>query len=75
MQIEDDDEDLSKKIIAVYEETKTPDIEKPIIHYSINDFIPIAKLGSGSFGEVYLVENPCTKQQYAMKVLDKKEIF
>lgn len=43
-------------------------------NFSINDFMPIAVLGSGSFGDVYLVESRVSKRKYAMKVLDKKKI-
>ena len=43
-------------------------------NFSINDFMPIAVLGSGSFGLVYLVESRVSKRKYAMKVLDKKKI-
>mmetsp|Transcript_32096 Transcript_32096/g.31419 ORF Transcript_32096/g.31419 Transcript_32096/m.31419 type:complete len:81 (+) Transcript_32096:1538-1780(+) len=44
--------------------------------YSINDFVPVAVLGSGSFGLVYLVESKKhPEKKYAMKVLDKKKIM
>ncbi len=44
--------------------------------YSMNDFVPIAVLGSGSFGLVYLVESKNKPEnKFAMKVLDKKMII
>ena len=38
------------------------------------DFICLALLGQGSFGEVYLVKKKDSNNYYAMKVLDKKKI-
>jgi protein-serine/threonine kinase len=35
------------------------------------NFIPIKMLGSGSFGEVYLVKEKKTSKLFAMKVLSK----
>ena len=39
------------------------------------NFIPIKLLGSGSFGEVYLVKEKKTPNLYAMKVLSKHKIM
>ena len=39
-----------------------------------SNFICLALLGQGSFGEVYLVQEKNTHNYYAMKVLDKKRI-
>ena len=39
-----------------------------------SNFICLALLGQGSFGEVYLVQEKNTKNYFAMKVLDKKRI-
>ncbi len=39
-----------------------------------NDFVCLALLGQGSFGEVYLVKKKGTEDLYAMKVLDKCRI-
>jgi serine/threonine protein kinase len=38
-------------------------------------FIPLKMLGSGSFGEVYLVKEKYTSQLYAMKILNKSKIM
>jgi serine/threonine protein kinase len=35
------------------------------------DFMPLKLLGSGSFGEVYLVREIATGELFAMKVLSK----
>jgi len=40
-----------------------------------DDFMPLKMLGSGSFGEVYLVREIRTGELYAMKVLTKAKIF
>ena len=39
-----------------------------------NNFICLALLGQGSFGEVYLVNKKYTNEYYGMKVLDKKKL-
>ena len=48
-------------------------IDKEII--SPTSFVCLAKLGKGSFGEVYLVQKINTKQKFAMKVLRKDRIL
>lgn len=40
-----------------------------------SNFIPIKLIGSGSFGEVYLVKEKKTSKIYAMKVLSKQRIM
>jgi len=40
-----------------------------------DDFMPLKILGSGSFGEVYLVREIRSSELYAMKVLTKAKIF
>ena len=42
---------------------------------SAKDFLCLALLGRGSFGEVYLVQKITTKKNYAMKVLRKERIM
>lgn len=39
------------------------------------NFLPIKMIGSGSFGEVYLVKERKTSNFYAMKVLSKQRIM
>jgi len=39
------------------------------------DFMPLKMLGSGSFGEVYLVREIATGELFAMKVLSKSKIL
>lgn len=38
-------------------------------------FMPIQLIGKGSFGEVYLVQMKSNSKLYAMKVLQKENIF
>ena len=38
----------------------------------INDFEILKELGSGSFGNVYLVKHKKTKAEYAIKAIDKR---
>ena len=40
-----------------------------------SNFICLAQLGKGSFGEVYLVQKNNTKEKYAMKVLRKERVI
>ena len=42
---------------------------------SLKDFICLAQLGKGSFGQIYLVEKINTKEKFAMKVLNKEKIL
>ena len=48
--------------------------------YSLNNFTKVIKeifpvlLGSGSFGNVYLVRHNITQEEYAMKVVNKKKL-
>lgn len=41
---------------------------------SIYNFLPVALLGEGTYGQVFLVEDINTGKMYAMKKLDKREI-
>ena len=40
-----------------------------------NDFVVIKKLGSGKFGQVYLVRNLLTHKEFAMKSIEKLQTF
>ena len=44
-------------------------------HISPSNFICLAQLGKGSFGEVYLVQKIDSSEKYAMKVLRKERIM
>ena len=44
-------------------------------NYGQNNFLPLKKLGSGSFGDVYLVRDKNSGKLYAMKTLSKKKIL
>ena len=46
-----------------------------IEHISPSNFICLAQLGKGSFGEVYLVKKEGSSEKYAMKVLRKERIM
>ena len=49
--------------------------EEAVRRVGPDDFMPLKLLGSGSFGEVYLVREIRTRELYAMKVLTKHKIF
>jgi len=57
------------KAISV-EEINSAMPKRPVI--SEKDFIPIKKLGRGSFGDVYLVRKKDTGDLFAMKTLSKR---
>ena len=46
-----------------------------IEHISTSNFLCLAQLGKGSFGEVYLVKKINSEETYAMKVLRKERIM
>jgi serine/threonine protein kinase len=43
--------------------------------YAEENFLPLKKLGSGSFGDVYLVRDKNSGKLYAMKTLSKRKIL
>ena len=49
--------------------------QKPKEKINQSNFICLAQLGKGSFGEVYLVQKINSKEEYAMKVLRKDKII
>lgn len=44
-------------------------------NYGGENFLPLKKLGSGSFGDVYLVRDKNSGKLYAMKTLSKRKIL
>ena len=62
---------LSSKTRKKFLNTTQPSIE----HISPSNFICLAQLGKGSFGEVYLVQKIDSSEKYAMKVLRKERIM
>ncbi|CDW84156.1 protein kinase domain containing protein [Stylonychia lemnae] len=58
-----------------YSLKQLPVEEKEDIRLGPDMFVPLKMLGSGSFGEVYLVKEKGTNQLYAMKVLNKSKIM
>ena len=42
---------------------------------SIYNFLPVALLGSGSYGQVYLVQDIHNGAKFAMKKLDKDKVM
>ena len=44
-------------------------------HYGQEHFEPLKKLGSGSFGDVFLVRDKNSGKLYAMKTLSKRKIL
>lgn len=49
----------------------SPDVSILVDKVGPDDFMPLKLLGSGSFGEVYLVRELSTGDLFAMKVLSK----
>lgn len=49
--------------------------EDPKAAYGQENFLPLKKLGSGSFGDVYLVRDKNSGKLFAMKTLSKRKIL
>jgi len=67
--------DVKRKMLAKMqeEETKlTADIKKKI---KLDDFVSVAIIGRGAFGEVRVVRKKDTGQVYAMKIMKKTEML
>ena len=62
------------KNLSKNEKNENSDIKENKEKIGPSNFICLALLGQGSFGEVYLVNKKYTNEYYAMKVLDKKKI-
>ena len=60
---------ISAKVIKKLNTTSTQE------HVTPSNFVCLAQLGKGSFGEVYLVQKVESSEQYAMKVLRKERIM
>ena len=60
---------ISAKVIKKLNTTSTQE------HVTPSNFVCLAQLGKGSFGEVYLVQKIDSSEQYAMKVLRKERIM
>jgi serine/threonine protein kinase len=61
-----------ESIASYVEVTDSPNIMDKV---GPEDFMPLKLLGSGSFGEVYLVRELATGKLFAMKVLSKQKIL
>jgi hypothetical protein len=72
-------EENAKKVSEEKEKEKEKEKEikkeKEIDKISTKNFVCLALLGKGSFGEVYLVQKIDTKNNYAMKILRKERIM
>jgi serine/threonine protein kinase len=42
---------------------------------AVKKYVPLKKLGSGSFGKVILVEERFSRVQYALKIIEKNTVF
>ena len=67
----DEMSDSNSNYSSEEENDNNPSLTKKI---GPSNFICLALLGQGSFGEVYLVQEKNTQNYFAMKVLDKKRI-
>ena len=68
--------ELSEPISQSKSEVKIQEIEEIARKSSVSekDFVPLQKLGRGSFGDVYLIRDrfPGSGKLYAMKILNKR---
>jgi len=46
--------------------------EQQVEHVTDKEFIPLKRIGKGSFGDVFLVKKKDTGELYAMKTLSKR---
>ena len=47
--------------------------QKEFLIYHESEFTTVEKIGEGSFGNVYLIEDPKTKIKYALKKVEKNK--
>lgn len=65
--------DRRRKIIEAALKMKDLILEPRNKGVGLKDFMPVGRLGKGSFGQVYLVEHKSSGKYYAMKIIEKRK--